>query len=395
VAVVSIFVSHSHHDNAFCQEIVQALRDAGADVWYDEQNLDAGLIMDEVQREIGRRPIFIVILSKAAFAAKWVRRETKWAYEMADRDPTRLIIPITASPIAREDFDPAAGWLFMSDYKRIEAPNYQPYSTAEAVHRLLHVLALTPKGATPEPVAPQPGESVGDMLARGKALLAQKRYADALPLFQRATELAPGNAVAWGNKGVALINLGRYAEALEACDRALTLDPNNATVWSNKGGVLRSLGRYAEALEACDRALTLDPNLAYSWGNKGATLINLGRHAEALEALDRALSLNPNYAIAWSNKGVVLSRLGRHAGALEAYDRALALDSNYTSAWNNKGSELIDLGRHAEALEALDRALSLNPNLAIAWSNKGAALRRLGRGAEAQAAEQRAKELGG
>ncbi len=37
-----VFVSHSHQDNAFCQQIVQALRDAGADVWYDEHNLRLG-----------------------------------------------------------------------------------------------------------------------------------------------------------------------------------------------------------------------------------------------------------------------------------------------------------------------------------------------------------------
>jgi tetratricopeptide (TPR) repeat protein len=325
VAVVSIFVSHSHHDNAFCQEIVQALRDAGADVWYDEQNLDSGPIMDEVQREIGHRPVFIVILSKAAFAAKWVRRETKRAYEMADRDPTRLIIPVTAGPIAREDFDPAVGWLFMSDYKRIEAPNYQPYSIAEAARRLLHALALTPKGAIPEPVAPQPSESVDDLMERGKALVAQKRYAEALPLFQRATELAPGNIDAWGNKGAALGNIGRHAEALEAFDHVLALDPNHALAWYSKGIALINLGRYAEALEACDRALALDPNYGTAWNNKGAALNILGRYTEALEAFERALKLDPKYRNAWIGKSIALRDLGREAEAQAAEQRAKEL----------------------------------------------------------------------
>jgi predicted esterase len=31
-----IFVSHSHKDHEFCRALVNALREAGADVWYDE-----------------------------------------------------------------------------------------------------------------------------------------------------------------------------------------------------------------------------------------------------------------------------------------------------------------------------------------------------------------------
>jgi hypothetical protein len=87
MAQVAIFVSHSHEDGAFCRALVSALREAGADVWYDEHNLGAGDLMNVIQQELGRRPIFVVILSKHAFTSRWVQRETTWAYELADRDP--------------------------------------------------------------------------------------------------------------------------------------------------------------------------------------------------------------------------------------------------------------------------------------------------------------------
>ena len=48
-----IFVSHSHEDGAFCQALVTALRGAGADVWYDEQNMGSGLLMSVIQSELG------------------------------------------------------------------------------------------------------------------------------------------------------------------------------------------------------------------------------------------------------------------------------------------------------------------------------------------------------
>ena len=45
-------------------------------MWYDEHNLGAGQLLEEIQREVQARPVFVVLLSKNAFAAQWVRRET-------------------------------------------------------------------------------------------------------------------------------------------------------------------------------------------------------------------------------------------------------------------------------------------------------------------------------
>jgi predicted esterase len=38
---MKIFVSHSHKDQIACQALVDALRSAGADEWYDERNTSA------------------------------------------------------------------------------------------------------------------------------------------------------------------------------------------------------------------------------------------------------------------------------------------------------------------------------------------------------------------
>lgn len=259
MAQMQVFVSHSHEDDAFCRAVVAGLRGAGADVWYDEHNLGSGQLMEVIQRELGNRPVVILILTKAAFASRWVRREIVWAYELLDRDPSRLLLPVTASPIARDDFSPQAGWLFLQDFKRIEASGYQPYPTEEAVRRLLHTLALTPAGEEPPPVAPQASESVADLLERGKALSAQKRYAEAAPLFERASRLNPSSFDAWFGLGYCLNLSKRYSEALAAYDHALTLDARSEVAWRNKGNTLRDLKRPEEAQAAYDCADALDP----------------------------------------------------------------------------------------------------------------------------------------
>ena len=107
-----------------CDQLVAALRGAGADVWYDEHNLGAGQLLEEIQRELKARPVFLVLLSKNAFASQWVRRETTWAFNLANREPNRLILPITVGAIEPSDFNT---WLFLEDYKRVEARGMQPH----------------------------------------------------------------------------------------------------------------------------------------------------------------------------------------------------------------------------------------------------------------------------
>ena len=91
-------------------------------------------------------------------------------------------------------------------------------------------------------------DDVDDLLTRGEMLNAQQQYAEALPLFERATQLASSSFDAWANLGYILNELGRYQEALAAYGRALTLDPSYAIAWYNKGAVFGKLGRYQRAL---------------------------------------------------------------------------------------------------------------------------------------------------
>ncbi len=112
-------------------------------------------------------------------------------------------------------------------------------------------------GMVPAPTAPQPQENADDLIARGNALQAQGKHAKALPLFQRATQLAPKSFSAWSNLGDTFNMLKRFAEAEQAHDQALTINPKDSIAWNNKGYVLRDQGRAAEAKAAEGRAKAL------------------------------------------------------------------------------------------------------------------------------------------
>jgi len=70
MAQMRVFVSHTSADNDFTEALVNALRDAEADVWYDQHNLGVGQLIEVINRELAARKVFIVVLSKAAFASQ-------------------------------------------------------------------------------------------------------------------------------------------------------------------------------------------------------------------------------------------------------------------------------------------------------------------------------------
>jgi len=60
-------------------------------------------------------------------------------------------------------------------------------------------------------------------------------------------------------KGKQLLIEGKFEDALSYFEQALLLDQNNADIWNQKGAALRSMGRYDDALECFNKALQLDP----------------------------------------------------------------------------------------------------------------------------------------
>lgn len=382
-----IFISHNYKDNAFCEKLVTALRGAGADVWYDEHNMESGLLMETIMKELGRRKIFIVILSKDAFGSKWVRREAIWAYQLAEDDLTRTILPITAGPIDPTDFSPEEGWFFLKGFKRVEAPGYLPLAADEAIHRVMHALALTPAGEAPAPVEAQPGESASDLIIRGIALRGQKKYDDALKLFERAVQLDPNSANAWFNVGYSHDAVGDFPQALVAWDRAINLDRDNAAAWTNKGSTLLKLQRYQEALDAFMTAIRIKDTYVFAWNGKGIALKELGRAEEAIDAYDKALELDPRFAYAWNGKGSALWSLQRLGEALKAFEQALVISPRIAMVWRNKAGVLNEQGQFDEGLIAAERAITLEPRSSMAWQRKADALRGLGRIRDADVAE--------
>ena len=60
-------------------------------------------------------------------------------------------------------------------------------------------------------------------------------------------------------KGKELLENGQFEEALGFFEQALLNNPNDPDLLNSKGVALRSLGRYDEAIECFNKSLEIDP----------------------------------------------------------------------------------------------------------------------------------------
>lgn len=138
-----------------------------------------------------------------------------------------------------------------------------------------------------------------------------------------------GYALDYLKLGNAEFDKKNYQKAIEYYDKAIELKPNYAEAWGLKGGMLDKLGRPDEALKALDKAIEIKSDDANIWGLKGGMLANLGRYEEALKVYDKAIELKPDYAISWYSRACVYSLKGDKENALKNLPKAIELDAKY------------------------------------------------------------------
>ena len=68
---------------------------------------------------------------------------------------------------------------------------------------------------------------INELVERGKKLLSNQNFEQALECFEQATSLEQNNPDIWNLKGVTLRSIGRYDEATECFNKSLKIDPRD------------------------------------------------------------------------------------------------------------------------------------------------------------------------
>ena len=186
------------------------------------------------------------------------------------------------------------------------------------------------------------------------------RFADAVPEWNKALELAPADPWAHNNLGVALTESGRLDEALAQYRKALELSPQFAEAYNNLGEALVRKGDVKEAISEFEKAIKLDPGHAVARSNLGAALARIGRTNEAIVQLQKAVADKPDAAEARRNLGHALAEKGDFQAASVQLEEAVKLSNEKDAlALYLLGRVYADLGRIPEAERAEHQAMTL------------------------------------
>ena len=187
-------------------------------------------------------------------------------------------------------------------------------------------------------------EDTGVRVAQARALVALRKYDQALAVARGVLAADSGCAGAMVAQGAALLGKGNVAVGVQALAHALQADPDNSEA--------RGLWRAARRMEA----LKGEGNDAYK----------AGRYADAAGAYQRAIDLGVDceayLAVLHSNRAQALLKLGDAAGALRDLDIALAVDPACVKALLRRATANTTLERYQDAVYDLEKARQLEPD---------------------------------
>ena len=151
-------------------------------------------------------------------------------------------------------------------------------------------------------------------LNHSKVLISMGRLVDAEESLRRANQAEPGRFDILQNLGESLRLQKKYEEAVAVFDEALKIMPESALTHAARGVALHQIGRYIDSVSAIERVLDLAPELPQAASlleMSGQALMEVGLPEKALEYFEKALSLDPTLTGAKRGRERVRGELGK------------------------------------------------------------------------------------
>jgi predicted TPR repeat methyltransferase len=188
------------------------------------------------------------------------------------------------------------------------------------------------------------------------------RVEEAIPLMQRATQIAPSPA-AFNDLGSLYVVIGALPPATEAYQSAVRLDPRYVLSHINLGDIFAETGRPHEAIAAYRTALSVDPASIDGHVGLAIALLRAGDATTAAAECREALAIDSSRVQVWHVLAIALSKSGDRQAAIAAEREALARNPRFAKGWHALGNFLDEAGELEPAADAYRNALEMEPAL--------------------------------
>ncbi|MBI4949811.1 MAG: tetratricopeptide repeat protein [Deltaproteobacteria bacterium] len=200
-------------------------------------------------------------------------------------------------------------------------------------------------------------------------------WRDSVSLWSREVAVYPDEApIGWSNLGLAYKDRGELDRAVANYERAIEIDPGYAEAYGNRGATYLRMGRMDEALDDLSTAIRLNPRVPELYGNRGVVFINIGEYEKAVKDLTESISLDASTAAkGFFNRGIAYKALGMNAEAVADFTRTIEADPSFAGAYNNRGGAYLRTGDFKNAIKDFNTSIELAPSEPTAHYNLGLA----------------------
>jgi tetratricopeptide (TPR) repeat protein len=186
--------------------------------------------------------------------------------------------------------------------------------------------------------------SMGEAL-KGFALGLMSQYLDAEGSLNRAIELDPSNASAYGYLSIILSQkiilgeevLGDLDRSIEASRKAESIAPDSLETHWARGVVLEITANYQDAVTELEKAVAINPNIAELHIALGRNYRFLDKNDLAVEEFTRANALNPASAYPETLISRTYANIGEFARAIQYAEQAVADEPTDPYLYGNLG----------------------------------------------------------
>lgn len=220
-----------------------------------------------------------------------------------------------------------------------------------------------------------------------------KRYQEAIPIYEQILDQDPYSYQAWFNLGQALASTGAYERALEAMEYAYIIDPHFELAYRDFIDLSFGLSHYQQTLR-CYEELTQHFLLdAEDLQIVARCFWHLGQHAKAQEAFNKAIQLDPQRDDTYYYLGECLIEQELFQSAIHYYNKAIQIDDRREEYFAARGEAHLLNGDPDAAEPDFIQATLLAPKTGHLWVQYCSFLMQAGRAEEALAILTRQKGI--
>jgi protein O-GlcNAc transferase len=232
------------------------------------------------------------------------------------------------------------------------------------------------------PAAPQkalsPQQQARRDIEAGNESMRLGQYDEAEHSFRLALEADPGSLEAVAGLGRVAVRRGKYAEAVPLLERATKVSSQIVPAFQALGDAYAATGDLERASASYRQAVALAPGDLDSRLSLVRSLTEVGEYAEAENLCQRSMRLTRDEPAGLSRVhqalGEIYSRQGRSPAAMSAYYKAAELNPRDAEVTRGLANCAIRAGLYAEAASAYTKLLQLAPldlsaKKQLAWVN--------------------------